>query len=104
MSAIAVNRWAQLRLVLHRGLSDQTLASLVLRQGGGREVWDRRLDTVQIPTPPGSPASSSPVLALFEAVVALADSRAELEELIQHIHRTMYLVGGLVDGESGPRS
>jgi hypothetical protein len=93
MSAIAVSRWSQMRLVVHRGLSDVALASLVLRQGGGREVWDRRLDTVQISTPPGSPASSSPVLALFEAVVALADSRAELEELIQHIQRLFYTMG-----------
>ena len=71
-------RWVQLRLQVTRGVGFDSHVSLVLRQGDGRTVFDRRLDTALIPTPPGSAASRSVVLALVEAVVALAGKRGEL--------------------------
>lgn len=77
-AAMAAPRWVQLRLSITRGVGLDSHVSLVLRQGDGRVVFDRRLDTAVISTPPGSGASRSPVLALVEAVVALAGKRGEL--------------------------
>lgn len=64
-------RWTAVRLVVHRGVGDRIHATLVHRTGDGRDVWDRRLASVEIPCPPGSPQSSDRLLALGLAVQAL---------------------------------
>jgi len=81
MPAAAGVRWTQVRLVITRSAGAAAVATLVLRQSDNRTVWDRRLDTVVFPAPPGSGVSRSVVLALVEAVVALAGKRGELSLL-----------------------
>jgi len=65
------SRWSQLRLVLTRNSNGTAEVTLVHRQTGGGDRWDRRLGWTRISCPPGSPVSTDALTALASALEAL---------------------------------